>query len=118
MVNGVLYFTMDLSRTIIAADAGTGETLWTWKPPQDEREARPARTYARGVAFWSNGTAMNGSSRLLRGCRLVSLNAKTGLPIPSFGNNGAVDLFEALDLDFKDDLDRKDRQQLTARRLQ
>ena len=103
MVNGVLYFPLSPSRTIIAADAGTGQTLWTWKPPQDEREARPARTYARGVAFWSNGT----DERIITvtpGMRLVSLSAKTGLPIPSFGNNGAVDVFEALDLDFKGDI--------------
>ena len=28
MVNGVLYFTMDQRRYVIAANAGTGETLW------------------------------------------------------------------------------------------
>ena len=44
MVNGVLYFPLSPSRTIIAADAGTGQTLWTYRPPQDERETRAART--------------------------------------------------------------------------
>src|SRR5215468_9986262 len=48
MVNGVLYFPLSPRRTIVAADAGTGQTLWTWRPPADEREDRPARTYARG----------------------------------------------------------------------
>src|SRR5262245_6934406 len=48
MVNGVLYFPLSPRRTIIAADAGTGQTLWTWRPPGDEREDRAARTYARG----------------------------------------------------------------------
>ena len=43
MVNGILYFPLSPRRTIIAADAGTGETLWTWRPPQDERETRAAR---------------------------------------------------------------------------
>jgi quinoprotein glucose dehydrogenase len=103
MVNGVLYFPLSPKRTIIAADAGTGQTLWTWRPPGDEREDRPARTYARGVAYWSNGT----DERIVTitpGFRLVSLNAKTGLPIPSFGVNGAVDLFEQLDLDYKGDI--------------
>ena len=34
MVNGVLYFPLSPSRTIIAADAGTGQTLWTQgRPP-------------------------------------------------------------------------------------
>src|SRR5262245_32413513 len=55
MVNGVLYFPLSPRRTIVAADAGTGETLWIWRPPQDERETRAARTYARGVAYWKDG---------------------------------------------------------------
>jgi quinoprotein glucose dehydrogenase len=103
MANGVLYFPLSPQRTIIAANAGTGQTLWTWKPEASPREERPARTYARGVAYWSNGT----DERIVTitpGFTLVSLNAKTGLPIPSFGNNGKVDLFEALDLDFTGDL--------------
>ena len=32
MVNGVLYFTMDQRRFVIAADAATGETLWIYRP--------------------------------------------------------------------------------------
>jgi quinoprotein glucose dehydrogenase len=103
MVDGVLYFPLSPSRTIIAADAGTGQTLWTWRPPQDEREGpRAARTYARGVAYWKNGT----DERIVTitpGFRLVSLNAKTGLPVGGFGVNGTVDLFEQLDLDYKGD---------------
>jgi quinoprotein glucose dehydrogenase len=103
MVNGVLYFPLSPRRTIIAADAGTGQTLWTWRPPGDEREDRAARTYARGVAYWSNGT----DERIVTitpGFRLVSLNAKTGLPVPNFGVNGSVDLFEQIDLDYKGDI--------------
>jgi quinoprotein glucose dehydrogenase len=103
MVDGVLYFPLSPKRTIIAADAGTGQTIWTWRPEASPREDRPARTYARGVAYWKNGT----DERIVTitpGFTLVSLNARTGLPIPTFGNNGKVDLFEALDLDFKGDL--------------
>src|SRR6186997_2118540 len=40
MVNGVLYFPLSPTRTIIAADPGTGQTLWTWRPKTDERETR------------------------------------------------------------------------------
>lgn len=103
MVNGVLYFPLSPRRTIVAADAGTGETLWTWRPPQDERETRAARTYARGVGYWVEGS----EERIITitpGFRLVALNAKTGTPVASFGQNGSVDLFEALDLDFPGDL--------------
>jgi quinoprotein glucose dehydrogenase len=103
MVNGVLYFPLSPRRTIVAADAGTGETLWTWRPPQDDREARPARTYARGVGYWRDG-AEERIITITPGFRLVALNAKTGVPVPGFGQNGSVDLFEALDLDFAGDL--------------
>jgi len=37
------------------------------------------------------------------GFQLMALNAKSGAPIPSFGKNGVVDLFEQIDLDFKGD---------------
>src|SRR4029453_7301714 len=105
MVDGVLSFPLSPRRTIIAADAGTGQTLWTWRPTEDERETRAARTYARGVAYWKNGT----DERIVTitpGFRLVSLNAKTGQPIPNFGVSGSVDLFEQIDLDYKGDLIR------------
>ena len=34
MVGGVLYFTAGDHRSVVAADAGSGETLWVWR--QDE----------------------------------------------------------------------------------
>ena len=103
MVNGILYFPLSPRRTIVAADAGTGETLWTWRPPQDERETRAARTYARGVGYWKDGDEER-IVTITPGFRLVALNLKTGTPVPTFGTNGVVDLFEALDLDFSGDI--------------
>jgi len=103
MINGILYFPLSPRRTIVAADAGTGETLWTWRPPQDDRETRAARTYARGVGYWKDGE----EERIITitpGFRLVALDLKTGTPVPTFGNKGTVDLFESLDLDFAGDL--------------
>src|SRR5438477_1498012 len=103
MINGILYFPLSPRRTIVAADAGTGETLWTWRPPQDDRETRAARTYARGVGYWKDG-AEERIITITPGFRLVALDLKTGSPVPSFGQNGTVDLFESLDLDFGGDL--------------
>jgi quinoprotein glucose dehydrogenase len=103
MVNGILYFPLSPRRTIVAANAGTGETLWTWRPPEDERETRAARTYARGVGYWKEGN----DERIITitpGFRLAALDLKTGRPVESFGQKGMVDLFEALDLDFSGDL--------------
>jgi quinoprotein glucose dehydrogenase len=103
MVNGILYFPLSPRRTIVAADAGTGETLWTWRPPEDDRETRAPRTYARGVGYWKDG-ADERIVTITPGFRLVALDLKTGRPVPSFGQNGTVDLFESLDLDFQGDL--------------
>ena len=114
MVNGVLYFPLSPRRTIIAADAGTGETLWTWRPPQDEREDRRRAHVRARRGVLEQWNARNASSRSLPGFRLVALNAKTGLPIRSFGDNGTVDLFEATGSRFQGRSHRKDRQQFAA----
>src|SRR5688500_14275752 len=83
MVNGVLYFTAGQRRSVVAADAGTGETLWTWRPDEGERFDRAPRKVHRGVAYWSSGA----DERIVvvtPGFQLVSLNAKTGAPVAGF----------------------------------
>ena len=49
MVNGVLYFTAGDRRAIIAADAGTGETLWTYRYEEPATRTAGARKNSRGV---------------------------------------------------------------------
>ena len=56
MVNGVLYFTVGPRRNVVAANAGTGETLWTWRPDEGERFDKAPRKVGRGVAYWTDGT--------------------------------------------------------------
>src|SRR6516164_4344424 len=93
MVNGVLYFTMDQRRYVIAADAGTGETLWIYRPNEGERFDKAPRKIHRGVAYWTDG---RGDERILfatPGFQLVALNAKTGVPVQPLGRAGIVDLF-------------------------
>ena len=103
MVNGVLYFTAGDHRSVVAADAGTGETLWLWRMDEGERyQQAPRRNSGRGVAYWTDGQDERIFS-VTPGFELVSLNAKTGIPVQGFGQNGVVDLFKQLDLDFKGD---------------
>ena len=98
MVGGKLYFTAGQRRTVVAADAGTGETLWTWRPDEGPRFDAAPRKVHRGVAYWSSGE----DERIVLvtpGFQLVSLDAKTGRPVQGFGQNGTVDLFKQLDND-------------------
>jgi quinoprotein glucose dehydrogenase len=92
-VDGVLYFTAGARRNVVAIDAGTAETLWTYRLDEGERGNKaPRKNSGRGVAYWSDG---RGDTRVLvitPGFHLVALDAGTGRPIPDFGIDGIVDL--------------------------
>src|SRR5579863_3972488 len=96
MVGGKLYFTAGTVRTVVAADAATGETLWTYRG-DDTAERGAVRANNRGLSYWSDG---RGDDRILfitPGYQLVALNAKTGAPIANFGKEAHVDLWLGLD---------------------
>lgn len=100
MVDGVLYFTAGARRTVVAAHAGTGETLWTWRPDEGARFDAAPRKVHRGVAYWSEAGGRNARIVVVTpGFQLVALDARTGRPVQSFGQDGVVDLFKELDLD-------------------
>ena len=92
MANGVLYATAGTRRSVIALDAATGELLWVHGEKEGARgSAAPRQLSGRGLAYWTDGR----EERILYvtpGYRLVALNAKTGIPVPGFGQNGIVDL--------------------------
>ena len=90
VVKGRIYVTAGFRRDVVCLDAATGELLWMHT--HDEG----ARTGSRGgpglgVGYWTDGTA----ERIIyvtRGYTMFSLDAKTGLPDPAFGDKGSVDL--------------------------
>lgn len=100
MIRGVLYFTAGFRRSVVAVNAGTGKTLWSWMMDEGPRyEKAPRRNSGRGVAYWTDGN----EQRILTvtpGFHLIALNAESGKPVRSFGHNGVVDLFAELDIDF------------------
>lgn len=95
-INGVLYANIGATRNVVALDATTGEVLWLWRPNEGARfDEAPRKGAGRGVAFYNNGE----KSRVIDvtpGYQLVSLDAATGLPDPTFGTNGIVDLYVGL----------------------
>jgi quinoprotein glucose dehydrogenase len=92
LVKGRLFTTAGSRRDCLALDAATGEILWVHRMDEGERALNsPRQLSGRGVGYWTNGSA----ERILYvtiGYRLVSLDAKTGMPDPGFGENGVVDL--------------------------
>src|SRR6476661_9295026 len=93
MINGVLYATAGSRRDAVAIDAATGELLWMYRMDEGRRAtASPRPLSGRGVAYWTDGTGDERIFMVTMGYELVALNAKTGVPIPSFGQNGIIDL--------------------------
>ena len=99
MVGGVVYTTAGSRRAAVAVDATTGELLWMHRLDEGERgDVAPRRLSGRGLAYWDDG-AEGRIFYVTPGYRLVALNAATGLPVPSFGFDGLVDLKRELDQD-------------------
>jgi len=100
MVDGILYFTAGNRRNVVAVEGDTGHTLWMWRMDEGERwERAPRRNSGRGVSWWSDGNEQR-IFVITPGFQLVALDARTGIPVESFGDNGIVDLFTQLDLDY------------------
>ncbi len=92
MVNDVLYATAGSRRAVIALDAATGELLWVHGEHEGARGgAAPRQLSGRGLAYWSDGKEER-IFYVTPGYRLICLNAKTGMPVASFGNGGMLDL--------------------------
>ena len=97
MIGDTLYFTAGSNRSAVAIDAVSGDTKWTYALDEGDRGRRAVRANNRGLAYWSDA-AGNGRVLLITpGYQLVALDAKTGKPIPTFGNAGIVELWDGLD---------------------
>ena len=90
VVKGRLYCTAGFRRDVVCLDAGTGE-LCGCTPMMKARGS--VRAAARAWASAIGPTAT--SERIVyvtRGYSMFSLDAKTGLPDPNFGDGGRIDL--------------------------
>jgi quinoprotein glucose dehydrogenase len=95
MIAGVLYVSTPYNR-VVALDAETGAERWTYDPKAYEDGQPPNGTgfVHRGVAAWRDG----GRLRIFINSRyrLICLDAATGQPVSSFGEQGAADLSRGL----------------------
>ena len=85
IVDGVLYATSS-SQWAYAVNAETGKQIWSFDP----FNGGTGGEVNRGVVYWENGD----DKRILFSANnfLFALDARTGKPIPGFGENGKVDL--------------------------
>ncbi|HAY77002.1 MAG TPA: pyrroloquinoline quinone-dependent dehydrogenase [Gemmatimonadetes bacterium] len=86
-----LYTSTSLGQAV-ALDPNTGEEIWRYDPYESGLRNVPGGRSNRGVAYWNDGD----NERILLGSGeyLVSIDATTGQPDPSFGANGSVNLAE------------------------
>ncbi|MGA0558965.1 pyrroloquinoline quinone-dependent dehydrogenase [Larkinella sp. VNQ87] len=96
MVDGTLFFTTPTTR-VFAIDAVTGQQKWSYDPDVYLRQDLSEVT-SRGVSIWPAPADKANASALKRvfvptlDGRLIALDAATGKPIPTFGQDGTVDL--------------------------
>jgi len=84
IVGNIMYIAGKGNRVVVALDAATGKEIWT--------HPTEGTTNGRGYTYWES---KDGSDRRIifsANDRLQEVDAGTGVPIKSFGNDGFVDL--------------------------
>ena len=81
VIDSVMYFSAQ--NGFYAIDAVTGQQLWKFEATQTTR---------RGVSYWPGDARSPARIVASTGNRLVALDAKTGVPVKEFGENGFVDM--------------------------
>ena len=92
VVDGVM-FLYGKNNNVVAVDAATGKEVWVYDT------GNPRQISHRGMAYWESKDRADRRIFFAMNNELHVLDAKTGKAIPTFGNNGAVDLREGLGRD-------------------
>ncbi|QIP13262.1 PQQ-binding-like beta-propeller repeat protein [Spirosoma aureum] len=91
VIDGTLYG-VSANTQAFALDAATGQERWKTSISDN------GGTTSRGVTYWTDGTP-NADNRIFFGAGkwLYALDARTGKPIESFGEQGRIDLKKGLE---------------------
>src|SRR5262245_40796717 len=88
IVDGVMYAPVG-GGALAAIDAASGREMW--------RKEGVAPTGARGMNYGESPDRSDRRFIFLQRGDVIAVNAQNGEPIPSFGNNGRVDLRDAME---------------------
>ncbi|GAB4533934.1 MAG: glucose/quinate/shikimate family membrane-bound PQQ-dependent dehydrogenase [Parvularculaceae bacterium] len=94
LFEGRLYFSSGFNR-VYAIDAASGELIWRFDPEVDFSRSYSEMFTSRGVALWAGAGVSECAARIFAGtldARLIALDARTGAPCVTFGDDGVVDL--------------------------
>jgi quinoprotein glucose dehydrogenase len=80
VANGLMFLATPYRR-VTALDAETGKQVWAYDIPGNDAPS------TRGVEYWKGGNRVIVSTR---DGKIIALNAKTGEPVTSFGENGIL----------------------------
>ncbi len=97
MHDGKVFIGAGTTRNVVAIDAESGQTLWMWRPNEGERYAQAARKNSgKGMSYYRLSDGRRRVITVTPGYHLVSLDADSGIPDPTFGDDGWVDLTAGL----------------------
>jgi len=96
IVVGKVMYVLAQRTSIVALDATTGRQLWVYHP----KDVRPLEMH-RGINFWQSKGGSEQRLLIPFSNRLQAIDARTGELIPSFGQDGSVDLMAGLGRDPK-----------------
>ena len=103
VIDGILFGTTPKMK-LFAVDATNGKEKWIFDPAVAMGENKRSffgMNNVRGIAYWTDGKE---DKRLFYsvGAYLYCINASTGKPVSTFGEDGHIDLHNGLDRDVKD----------------
>ena len=81
--DGLVYFPTP-GNHVVCLDAATGKEVWKYKVKRGFHAAK------RGLLIWKDETSKTLKLFFTNDDQLIALNAKTGLPIKSFGDDGII----------------------------
>src|SRR5260370_29401675 len=82
--------------SIVALNASTGKEVWRYSPGPDTKVIT-----SRGINYWESKDRSDRRLLFASNHFLRAIDARTGMPILSFGEGGSVDLKQGLGRDLK-----------------